>query len=265
VSDPEKFVDCANHGRGSAAFVCGHLAAGSRAGFYAAGGSGDPRPDAWCQRCEEVRLAEGGEWNRAAAAFLGVKLICAGCYDAVREKNERVADVAVATRFTCESCGERHAGLPRDFAFDAPKPWGALSPAERSSAVLTSDVCEIGDDRFVRACLEIPVLRSAGPLVYGVWVSLSARNYAEFVAHADELRRYRDGPYFGWFCNSIPGYPETALLKTNVHVRPPPLRPVVILEPTDHPLALDQRAGITQERFRSIAFQLMHVHGASTQ
>jgi hypothetical protein len=33
---------------------------------------------------------------------------------------------------------------------------------------------------------------------------------------------------------------------------------VIELEPTDHPLAVEQRRGISQERFREIA--LMHMH-----
>lgn len=264
MSERDKPVQCRRHGDSHATFVCGHLASRSLAGFHTARDPEDPRPDAWCERCEEVLRAEGGAWNEASEAFAGIKLICAGCYDDVRARNEGAprSDL-VAASFTCECCGERHAGLPHDLSFDAPKPYVALSRGERDRAFLTEDRCEIGDDRFVRGCLEIPVLRGARPFVYGVWVSLSQRSYAEFVARADDLRRYQDGPYFGWLCNSLPGYPETALLKTHVHLRPPPLRPIVELEPTDHPLAVDQRNGITEERFRSVAFELLHADGAA--
>ncbi|HXN55442.1 MAG TPA: DUF2199 domain-containing protein [Myxococcales bacterium] len=67
------------------------------------------------------------------------------------------------------------------------------------------------------------------------------------------------GPYFGWFMNYLPGYPSTLWLKTRAHLRPAPLRPVLELEPTDHPLALEQRNGISIDRFREIA--LTHVPG----
>src|SRR5215831_8075762 len=41
----------------------------------------------------------------------------------------------------------------------------------------------------------------------------------------------------------VPGYPDTAFLKTMVHQREVGVRPSVELEPTDRPLAVDQRDG----------------------
>ena len=73
------------------------------------------------------------------------------------------------------------------------------------------------------------------------------------------MRRYLDGPYFGWFATRLGQWPETLQLKTHVHLRPPPLRPVIELEPTDHPLAIAQREGISRERHRALA--LAHLHG----
>jgi hypothetical protein len=47
-------------------------------------------------------------------------------------------------------------------------------------------------------------------------------------------------------------------LKTNVHSKDTGQRPYLLLEPTDHPLAIEQRAGITMERVRAIAERLLH-------
>ncbi|HZG42899.1 MAG TPA: DUF2199 domain-containing protein [Longimicrobium sp.] len=57
------------------------------------------------------------------------------------------------------------------------------------------------------------------------------------------------------------GYPDTLLLKTYVHLQPVPVRPLVELEPTDHPLAVDQREGVTQERAREIVEAVLHGRG----
>lgn len=45
---------------------------------------------------------------------------------------------------------------------------------------------------------------------------------------------------------------------TRVHTRPVGERPVIELEPTDHPLAVEQRTGITLDRVREIAAALLH-------
>ncbi|MGW5778962.1 DUF2199 domain-containing protein [Streptomyces sp. NPDC003863] len=49
--------------------------------------------------------------------------------------------------------------------------------------------------------------------------------------------------------------------EANVHTRPIGERPLVELEPTDHVLAVEQRAGITMDRVREIAKALLY--GAS--
>ena len=59
-------------------------------------------------------------------------------------------------------------------------------------------------------------------------------------------------PYFGWLSTSIPGYPDTLNLKTHVHTRAIGIRPFIELEPTNHPLAIEQREGITLQRVEGI-------------
>jgi hypothetical protein len=62
-------------------------------------------------------------------------------------------------------------------------------------------------------------------------------------------------PTFSWLVNHLPHYDETTyLLKTRVHFRAAGKRPTIELEPTDHPLAVEQRSGITIER----AWEVVH-------
>ena len=48
-------------------------------------------------------------------------------------------------------------------------------------------------------------------------------------------------------------------LKTNLHTKPVGERPTIELEPTGHPLATEQRDGITMARVRQIAETMMHL------
>ena len=86
-----------------------------------------------------------------------------------------------------------------------------------------------------------------------MWVSLSATNFARTQALWNNAARAQEPPYFGWLSTSLPGYPETLHLKTLVHTRAVGLVPWIELEPTDHPLALEQKRGITWEHIREIA------------
>jgi hypothetical protein len=47
-------------------------------------------------------------------------------------------------------------------------------------------------------------------------------------------------------------------LKTRVHLRDHEVRPFIELEPTDHPLALEQRNGISVDRVAEIYAIMMH-------
>ena len=162
--------------------------------------------------------------------------------------------------FVCQTCGKRHPGLPMDIGTAAPALYYAMPVEERSSRCdLTSDLCVIdGEHFFIRGCLEIPVVDGPGPFVWGVWCSLSRENFQRAIEMWEAEGSESEPPYFGWLCTTLSLYPETLNLKTHVHIRPLAQRPFVELEPTDHPLAVEQRTGITMARVREIAEAIMH-------
>ena len=162
-------------------------------------------------------------------------------------------------RFECATCGSYHLGIP-SFGWDFPVQYLAVPESERAQRVeLSDDACVIDDEWFfVRGCLEIPVEGYDEPLSYGVWLSLSRANYARYAELFDKADRVEGEQFFGWLCTAIPGYPDTQLLKTVVRVRPWPTRPLVQLEPTDHPLSLEQRTGISAMRVQQIVERIMH-------
>lgn len=162
--------------------------------------------------------------------------------------------------FPCSCCGEMLSGPPMAWHFDAPIAWSLLSARDRKRrGELSTDLCVIdGEQFYLRGLVEIPVLECAEPFAWGVWVSLSRTSFQRAYELWNEERRVEEPSYFGWFSNKVPGYPDTLHLKTAVVFRAVGLRPYVELEPTDHPLALEQRHGISMARVREIAEQMHH-------
>jgi hypothetical protein len=87
MSDQETTIACDVHGKSYATFVCQHLLDGIHRGFYCSNEGDDPRPDAWCRKCDELFLANGGEWNEEAEKFADIKLLCVHCYDNAKANN----------------------------------------------------------------------------------------------------------------------------------------------------------------------------------
>jgi hypothetical protein len=168
-------------------------------------------------------------------------------------------------RFTCATCGGEHDIEDMSFGFDAPVQWDLLSDEERSRSKLGGEQCEIESDEglsfYIRACLEIPIRGLERTFTWGVWCSLSEKSYLEISEHWDNPARTSLGPYFGWLCTKIPKYPDTVFLKTMVHQREVGVRPAVELDATDHPLAVDQRDGIEEDRLKEIVIGLLHQSG----
>jgi hypothetical protein len=162
--------------------------------------------------------------------------------------------------FKCASCSRIHEGSP-SFEFAEPWQYQMLPEDERlNNAKSGPDLCIINTaghfDFFIRVCLEIPIRGIDQPFLWGVWISVSESNF----------RRYGDtwdnpvvtDEYFGWLCNKLSPYPDTLGLKALAHPKTNGRRPMITLEPTDHPLSVDFRDGLTIERAQQIAEQFMH-------
>ncbi len=125
---------------------------------------------------------------------------------------------------------------------------------------LGSDQCVIKNKHFfIRGLIRLPVLDADQDFEWGVWVSLSRDNFERASGLWETEGREAEPPYFGWLSSELRPYePSTLNLKTNVHTQPVGLRPLVELEPTDHPLAVEQREGITLARVQEFAEILLH-------
>ena len=166
-------------------------------------------------------------------------------------------------RVHCLHCQAEHDLSQIEPAFVEPDLLARLSPDERAA-----QVTELGDFRiwrqdgeehyFVRCVLEVPRTDCASDFAFGVWSSLSASSFeAAARLYASDKA---GGPFFGWLTNRIPGYPDTCGLALQVHVRAD-RRPALQLDPrSNHPLAVQQREGITPEAIASVLTHVLHPH-----
>jgi hypothetical protein len=162
-------------------------------------------------------------------------------------------------RFKCTSCDEWHEGTP-SYSADAPLYYHSIPlDARAKRCALGTDTCVVDQKSFfVRGCLEIPVHGESEPFIWGVWVSLSKNSFDQFIGCFGAPKRSHIRPFFGWLSAELPLYPSTENLKTRLHLRDNGVRPYIELESTDHPLALEQRRGVSAERLSEIYSHLEH-------
>lgn len=159
--------------------------------------------------------------------------------------------------YQCHVCGKEHDDLP-DIGADYPDPWFGIPEAERATRVkINSDLCRIdGKEFFIRAVLRIPLIDAPGESFgFGVWVSQAPKNFQAYVEHFQDSSGI--GPFFGWLCTRIRYYDEDTFgLKTMAHFQGGNQRPLIVVEPTEHPLAFDQRNGISVAK----AWEIVHFY-----
>ena len=157
--------------------------------------------------------------------------------------------------YHCAVCGQVHEGPPLSYGFDAPLAYYRVPKWLRwYRCLLTTDTCRI-DERhfFIVGNIRIPIRGTDNSFSWIAWISLSRANFQKCLDFWRSPGREREQPYFGWLSNSIPSYSETLNLKTLVHTQAVGVRPEVQVEPTEHPLSVEQRNGITWERVNEIA------------
>ncbi len=164
------------------------------------------------------------------------------------------------TGFFCNTCGKHHDELPMCFGPSAPELWFSTPASERHArGELSSDQCVIdGKHFFVLGRIVIPVIDGPDPFVWLAWVSLSETNFLRTCDLWETEGREAEPPYFGWLQSALPYEPGTLNLKTHLQTMPLGERPNIVLEPTDHPLSVEQRSGITLARVQQIAEAALH-------
>jgi hypothetical protein len=264
-------IHCDTHGDRQNAYVCSHLLGDSAGlGFNRAEPTGEnPSPDAWCDDCELIHAAHGGEWTDEAQALVKISVLCSGCYNSARIRNTRT-QVKLADlndlRWKCGSCDEWHTGPILDLSFDSPYYWTKKNGEDESAArllpdwdqkrpetFLSEDYCAIDNENFfVRGVIHLPIVGTSETFRWGAWGSLSRGNFEKLLEADDDPKRVELPPMFSWLSTKIPEYPDTLNLKMQVHVQEPGSRPIFELDCCDHPLAQQFHHGIMPEGVKEI-------------
>lgn len=162
--------------------------------------------------------------------------------------------------FVCSVCGETHDGLPA-LTLKRPDYWLTLTPEQQAEGKADDGLCVTPDGHFfVRCVLVIPLLD--GPertLEFGPWSSLSEDNFWRYVGTFKDPDQSELGDMSGWLSNEVRGFPGSLNLKCRVCPQDNDQRPLVQLEPTDHPLAVAQREGISFARALKLTHQATEV------
>ncbi len=162
--------------------------------------------------------------------------------------------------YICPRCGATHQGVPLSYGASAPALWYMIPPEERAArAELSSDQCIIDDQYyFLLGGIYIPVRGSDKQFLWLAWVSLGAENFVRAAELWNAPGRESEPPYEGFLASDLPGYPSTLNLKCELYTRPPGERPFILLEESDHPLAMEQKGGIAPARVREISGLMLH-------
>jgi hypothetical protein len=166
----------------------------------------------------------------------------------------------LADGFTCATCGERHSGL-FDIAFDYPDPWSGPHEKEPNGAVqmalddgrdiLSEDFCLMGEDRFVRAVLPLPLIGTNESLAFGVWGTLSQVKFLEYTEHFDDVHGSQMLPSLSWLSNRLPRAGHTPV-RTQLLAQNGRQRPILKITEPDHPFYETQSDGLSYEALLEI-------------
>lgn len=165
----------------------------------------------------------------------------------------------IPSGFQCLTCGQWHDHMPLDLSVAAPSAWEDNMPGRLPTSLLTDDWCVIAYedghvDRFVRGILAIPVPGLDAEFRWGTWSSLSDKSFSRFRAlwDADDAAQLAEPSWFGWHACRLP-YPVSTLnIELDVRPQPGRQRPRFSVKTGDHPIAREQREGITVDRLAEI-------------
>jgi len=151
-------------------------------------------------------------------------------------------------------------------AFSVKLPHAVLSipPDEREARiVITPDQCVIDNQTFfLRGRFAVPVHGLEEPFIWGVWAEVSPKNFLRTHELWQTEGRERQPPFRGYLNNELPLYGDTLNLEVDVQTMPVGRRPHFTVHDAEHPLAREQREGLTLARLEEINVLMQHPESA---
>jgi hypothetical protein len=162
--------------------------------------------------------------------------------------------------FVCSVCGEFHAERLLDIRLTLPDPIHALDEADRERrAWLAEDFAVLDEERFyVRGLLGLRVPELDRSFGYGVWIEVAAGDFRHLLEHWRDPDQAAFDPVEGTLANELSPYVGTEGLACSLQPVSVDRLPAVHLATGEHPLVLDQRAGITTARTEELAATVLH-------
>ena len=160
---------------------------------------------------------------------------------------------AASSGFVCSICGKSHAGLPTDWAYTLPDAVWAIPEEERAAkAKWTSDLCQMGEEYFIRCLLPVPFTEREGYFGWGVWTQVDWGVFERYL-QLYELDGTREPEVRASLANDLPSYEPLVgapvLLQFGASTQRPTLR---FPSGSTHSLAAEQAAGINALRYHQI-------------
>ena len=97
--------------------------------------------------------------------------------------------------------------------------------------------------------------------MWGVWVEVSPKNFLRTNDLWTTEGRENEPPFPGWLNTELPLFANTINLEVSVQTQRVGRRPQFTVVDESHPLAIEQRNGITVERVEEIAELMVHERG----
>lgn len=164
--------------------------------------------------------------------------------------------------YVCETCGKTHSGLPTDSAFKLPDQVWAIPQSEREErAKWTSDLCQMGDNYFIRSFLQIPFKDREGNFGWGVWIKVSWLVFERYLQIYEQDATVEPKAK-GELANHLAAYELPSPVPVTLRFGTPSQRPVVEFPPdAAHALAREQASGISNARYHEILVAIGALQG----
>lgn len=151
-------------------------------------------------------------------------------------------------------------GPPFSYEIEAPDLWAQMPQDRRERrGELDSEICVIDDEHFfIKGNLWIPVLDGDQEFNWTVWVSVGKADFDRSIELWEAPNRELEPAYGCSLANELSLYPGSLGLEAQLITLGVGERPSIQLEPTEHPLAVEQREGIPLKRVQQIAELMLH-------
>lgn len=173
----------------------------------------------------------------------------------------------IKSGFDCSVCGQHHDVLPLSYSVKAPRAASLIPPDEiEQRVVITPDQCVIdGKDFYLRGRIVIPILDYDEPFIWGVWAEISPKNFIGTIELWQAQGREAEPQFPGWIDTEIPLFGDTINLLVDVQTQRVGRRPHFTVADREHPLAVEQRHGISLLRVQQIGELILHAESSSSE